>query len=121
MTLYVFTKDTPNTSTCTGTCEVVWMPLLTSGPPVAGTGVDASLLGTITRQDGTKQVTYNGRPLYRWFRDQKAGDTTGQGIGNTWFVISPKGANITAGSSPAGTPTPTPKAAPTTSGYGYNQ
>ena len=91
MTLYIFTKDTPNTSVCNGGCAAAWPPLLTSGAPNAGTGVTASMLGTTTRSDGTTQVTYNGMPLYYWAKDKAAGDTTGQGVQNVWFVISPSG------------------------------
>ena len=101
MTLYLYTKDTPNTSNCYDMCAVTWPPLYTNGAPVAGTGVDASLLGTTTRTDGTVQVTYKGSPLYYWSRDQKPGDTKGQWVGGTWFVISPKGETITAGKPPA--------------------
>ena len=112
MTLYLYTKDTPNTSNCYDICAVTWPPLYTNGAPVAGAGVDASLLGTTTRTDGTVQVTYKGWPLYYWFRDQKPGDTTGQWVGGTWFVISPKGETITAGKPPA-TATPAATTAPT--------
>jgi predicted lipoprotein with Yx(FWY)xxD motif len=52
-------------------------------------GVTASKLGTITRSDGTTQVTYNNMPLYFFFKDQKAGDTNGQGVGSVWYVATP--------------------------------
>ena len=94
MTLYLFTKDTPNTSTCYGKCATAWPPLLTTGKPVAGTGVDASKFGTTTRTDGTTQVTYNGWPLYYYVKDLAAGDVTGQNVGSVWFVISPAGDEI---------------------------
>jgi predicted lipoprotein with Yx(FWY)xxD motif/plastocyanin len=110
MTLYLYTKDTPNTSTCYDQCAVTWPPFYSNGAPVAGSGIDASLLGTTTRKDGTVQVTYKGWPLYYWFRDQKPGDTLGQWVGGTWFVISPKGEQITAGKPPA-TAAPAPTAA----------
>ena len=95
MSLYIFTKDTPNTSNCYGGCATAWPPLLTSGAPVAGTGVTASMLGTTTRKDGTTQVTYNGLPLYYWIKDKTAGDTTGQGVQNVWYVIDPSGKAVT--------------------------
>ncbi len=91
MTLYLFTKDTPNTSTCYGGCAAAWPPLLTTGAPSAGTGVTASLLGTTKRTDGTVQVTYNGWPLYYWAKDKVAGDTTGENVQGVWFVITPAG------------------------------
>ena len=91
MTLYLYTKDTPNTSTCEGKCLAAWPALLTSGNAVAGNGVDASKLGTTTRSDGTTQVTYNGWPLYYFAKDKQAGDTNGQGVGSVWYLVSPTG------------------------------
>ena len=91
MTLYLYTKDTPNTSSCYGGCATAWPPLLTVGTPVAGSGVTASMLGTTTRTDGTVQVTYNGWPLYYFAKDKVAGDTTGEGVGSVWYVITPAG------------------------------
>jgi predicted lipoprotein with Yx(FWY)xxD motif len=94
MTLYVFLKDTPNTSNCYNACAQNWPPLLVEGTPIAGEGVDASLLGVTQRQDGTTQVTYNGWPLYYFAGDGKPGDTNGQGVRDVWFVISPQGEKI---------------------------
>lgn len=94
MTLYIFLNDTPNTSNCYDACAQNWPPLLAEGTPVAGEGVDASLLGTTQRKDGTTQVTYNGWPLYYFVRDEKPGDTNGQGVRDVWFVISPQGEKI---------------------------
>ncbi len=91
MTLYLFTKDSPNTSSCYGKCASFWPPLLTSGAPVGASGLDASKFGTTTRTDGTMQVTYNGWPLYYFAKDKKAGDTNGQKVLGTWFVVSPSG------------------------------
>ena len=92
MTLYLYTKDTPNTSNCYGACATAWPPLLTTGAPVAGSGVTAGMLGTTKRTDGTTQVTYNGWPLYYWKNDKAPGDTTGENVQNVWFVITPAGA-----------------------------
>jgi predicted lipoprotein with Yx(FWY)xxD motif len=91
MTLYLYTKDTPNTSNCYGTCASYWPPLLTTGTPTAGTGVTPSMLGTTTRTDGTTQVTYNGWPLYYYASDKTAGDTTGENVQGVWYVITPDG------------------------------
>jgi predicted lipoprotein with Yx(FWY)xxD motif len=91
MTLYIFTKDTPSTSSCYAGCASYWPPLLTTGVPTAGMGVTASMLGTTTRTDGTTQVTYNGWPLYYYVSDKAAGDTTGENVQGTWFVITPAG------------------------------
>lgn len=91
MSLYMFTKDTPNTTVCYDKCEVQWPPLLTLGNPTLGEGVDASKLGTTTRKDGTVQVTFNGMPLYYYFKDKAAGDVTGQNVGTVWYVVAPDG------------------------------
>ena len=94
MTLYLYTKDTKNTSNCYDKCATNWPPLLTEGKPAAGTGADASLLGTTTRKDGKMQVTYNGWPLYYWVKDQKPGDATGQDVGGVWYVLNAKGEEV---------------------------
>lgn len=91
-TLYLFTPDTGGTSTCYGQCATAWPPLLTSGTPVAGSGVDASLLGTTTRTDGSVQVTYAGHPLYYFAKDSAPGQTNGEGVGGVWYAVSPAGA-----------------------------
>ncbi len=93
MTLYVFMQDTQKikASTCYGKCASFWPPLTTSGAAVAGSGLDASKLGMITRTDGSTQVTYNGWPLYYFAKDKKPGDTNGQKVQGSWFVVSPSG------------------------------
>jgi predicted lipoprotein with Yx(FWY)xxD motif len=91
MTLYIFTNDTPGTSTCYSTCATFWPPLLTNGMPVAGAGVTDSLLGTTTRTDGSVQVTYNGWPLYYFSKDKAVGDTMGEGVQSIWYVMNPDG------------------------------
>ncbi len=106
MTLYLFTKDTPNTSNCYEKCATAWPPLLTGGSPVAGEGVDASLLGTTTRTDGTVQVTYNGWPLYYYEKDKAPSDVIGQNVGDVWFVVAPSGEMI----GPAATEAPATEA-----------
>src|SRR5256886_9258106 len=97
LTLYLFVADTGTASTCYTSCANVWPPLLTDGTPQAGTGADASLLGTTTRTDGKVEVTYAGHPLYYFVQDKAPGDITGQGIngfGGLWWVVSPAGAAI---------------------------
>jgi predicted lipoprotein with Yx(FWY)xxD motif len=97
-TLYLWVADKAGPSTCYDACAQAWPPLLTNGAPAAGNGVDASKLGTTDRKDGTKQVTYNGNPLYYYFGDSAAGDTTGQGsdnFGAKWWAVAPSGAAIT--------------------------
>ncbi|MBI4733077.1 MAG: hypothetical protein HY781_13310 [Chloroflexi bacterium] len=95
MTLYLFTNDSPNTTTCYDQCATNWPPLLTTGAPAAGEGVDASKLGTLTRTDGAIQVTYNGWPLYYYAYDASPGDVVGQDVGGVWFVVSPAGDQVT--------------------------
>ena len=98
MSLYAFMQDTQDSgiSTCTDAdgCLVEWPALASQGAPVAGEGVDTTLLSTITRDDGLLQVTYNGWPLYLFVEDTAPGDTNGQGIdefGGLWFLVSPTG------------------------------
>lgn len=93
LSLYLFTKDTQNgeSSNCNDDCAVEWPPLITQGSPVAGEGVDSTLLGTITREDGSMQVTYNGWPLYHFDEDTTLGDTNGQGMEGVWFLVTPTG------------------------------
>jgi predicted lipoprotein with Yx(FWY)xxD motif len=96
-TLYLFEKDTGTKSTCAGACAAAWPPFTTSGKPKAGAGANASMLGTTMRSDGTREVTYNGHPLYYYAGDQAAGDTNGQGLdqfGAEWYVVSPAGHNV---------------------------
>ena len=94
-TVYLFVADKGTASTCYTSCATIWPPVLTTGAPQAGTGAQASLLGTTTRTDGKVEVTYAGHPLYYFIQDKKAGDTTGQGVngfGGLWWVLSPSGA-----------------------------
>ena len=97
-TVYLFAADSGTKSTCNSSaCVQYWPPVLTTGAPQAGTRVNASLLGTTTRPDGTTEVTYAGHPLYYFISDNKAGDVTGQGIngfGGPWYVVSPSGTRI---------------------------
>lgn len=90
MTLYTFTNDTPNTSNCTGQCITNWPALLVAEgqEPTAGPGATGAL-GVFVRDDGKRQVTYKGQPLYYWQGDKKPGDTTGDGVGNVWKIALP--------------------------------
>lgn len=93
-TLYVFSKDEPDTSTCVDDCAENWPPLEAPDELVAGEGTDEELLGTITRDDGTSQVTYASMPLYLYAGDAAPGETNGQGVGDVWYVVGPDGAAI---------------------------
>lgn len=91
MTLYMLTTDPAGASKCTGGCANNWPPLTLTGQLSAGTGVNASLLGTTVRADGSTQVTYNGHPLYYYRGDSAPGDQNGEGAGGVWFVVSASG------------------------------
>jgi predicted lipoprotein with Yx(FWY)xxD motif len=95
MTLYMFMPDENGEPTCYDDCAATWPPLEAEGDPIAGDGVDRSLLGTVERTDGAAQVTYNDMPLYYFAPDEAAGDTNGQGVGDVWWVVSPSGDPIT--------------------------
>lgn len=90
-TLYVFLKDDADVSTCSDACAETWPPLTVEGDPEAGDDVDAELIGTIERDDGSTQLTYDRRPLYLYSGDEAPGDTNGQGVGDNWFVVDPEG------------------------------
>jgi predicted lipoprotein with Yx(FWY)xxD motif len=88
-TLYLFTPDSKGESTCYDQCEANWPPL--TGEISAGNGIDAALIGSTTRTDGSEQVTFNGWPVYYFAGDGAPGDANGQGINDVWFVVSPEG------------------------------
>jgi predicted lipoprotein with Yx(FWY)xxD motif len=100
--LYLWVADSNGQSSCSGACATVWPPVIASTTPTAATGVNASDLATITRSDGTKQVTYKGHPLYYFAADSHSGMTKGQGsnsFGAKWWLVAPSGSAITSGSS----------------------
>ena len=81
MTLYTFDRDAGGKSACNGPCATNW-------PPLAATG-DAKASGDwtiVTRDDGSKQYAYKGKPLYTWSKDAKPGDKTGDGMNNVWHT-----------------------------------
>jgi predicted lipoprotein with Yx(FWY)xxD motif len=89
-------KNNPAKATCDGDCAKVWPPALTNDGKPKLKGVDAKLVGTVTRSDGTKQLTVKGWPLYRYIGDVKPGSWKGQNVAGKWFVIKPDGAkNLT--------------------------
>lgn len=94
MTLYRFDRDSadPPTSNCDGECTVEWLPVLADAEDVVVAGFDRSVVGSIVRVDGDSQVTVGGWPLYRYAKDSKPGDTTGNGVGDVWFAVGPEGA-----------------------------
>lgn len=108
MTLYRFDADTnnPPASNCNGVCATYWPPVMAGASAPQVQGVNASLLGTVTRSDGSKQVTLGGWPLYTYVGDKAPGDTKGQGLnlsGGKWWAVTPTGQKAgSAGSGGAG-------------------
>ncbi|WP_230532715.1 COG4315 family predicted lipoprotein [Microvirga roseola] len=84
MTLYTFDRDAAGKSNCNGPCAQNWPPLMASANASA-----SSDWSVITRDDGSKQWAYKGKPLYTWVKDMKAGDATGDGVNNVWRVAAP--------------------------------
>ncbi|WP_165972147.1 plastocyanin/azurin family copper-binding protein [Paenibacillus piri] len=91
MALYLYTKDSANLSVCKGNCEVNWPIFYTEHLPVMGQ-LKSTDFATITREDGTKQTTYQGWPLYYYVKDTKPGEVKGQDVGKVWYVIDPTAA-----------------------------
>jgi predicted lipoprotein with Yx(FWY)xxD motif len=92
--LYRFDKDTAKpqpASACAGDCAKVWLPALTNDGKPRLTGVNPELVGTVTRADGTRQLTVAGWSLYRYVGDKKPGTWRGQNVNGAWFVIKPSG------------------------------
>jgi len=92
--LYGFTADSARASRCYGACARAWPPLLVKTAAKALRGVDRTKLGTVTRRNGTRQVTYGGHPLYYYVGDTKAGQILCQNVreyGGLWLVVAPSG------------------------------
>jgi len=90
MTLYMFSPDPLNNSVCYDKCAEAWPPLIVDSADklTVADGIPGDF-ATFARKDGKLQVTYNGLPLYYWFKDAKAGDTTGNRVGRVWWVVPP--------------------------------
>jgi predicted lipoprotein with Yx(FWY)xxD motif len=94
--LYAFTKDRGR-SACTGACARAWPPYVVKTQPTAGTGITASLLDTILRGNGSRQVTYAGKPLYYYVGDRERLQVLCQNVrefGGLWLVVRPTGATV---------------------------
>ena len=123
--VYLWSKDGDGMSACTGACTGAWPPVTTTGQVTASGGAKSSDLGTITRPDGTKQVTYDGHPLYFFSGDSGPGMASGQGndgFGAKWWLVSPSGSDVTSAvtaftKSGSGT-SPAPAATPASSSAG---
>jgi predicted lipoprotein with Yx(FWY)xxD motif len=97
--VYLWAKDTGDMSNCNGACAGAWPPVTTTATATAAGGAKASDIGTITRSDGTKQVTYDGHPLYYFSGDSGPGTASGQGsdgFGAKWWLVAPTGSDVTA-------------------------
>jgi len=89
MTLYLFKKDSAGKSACAaGGCLEKW-PVFFAEKIEPAAGIDVAAIGVITREDGLKQTTYKGLPLYYFFKDKDVNDVNGQGVNNVWFVVAP--------------------------------
>ena len=92
--LYAFTRDPRHRSVCTGACAKAWPPYTVKGGLRAAAGVKRGLIGTIRRANGTRQVTYAGRPLYYYVGDRKSSQVLCQNVrefGGLWLVVRPNG------------------------------
>ncbi|MEU0894517.1 SCO0930 family lipoprotein [Streptomyces massasporeus] len=98
LTLYRFDQDSeePPKSNCDGDCAKTWPPV-PADDAEAGEGIDKALLGSVTRADGTKQLTVGGWPAYRFAKDVNAGDVKGQGVGGKWYALAPDGKKAQGG------------------------
>jgi predicted lipoprotein with Yx(FWY)xxD motif len=96
-TLYLFEKDAHGRSACSGVCATYWPPFLTNGKSLAGKGAKPSLLGSLRRADGSRQVSYAGHPLYFFSGDTMRGQTNGEGLqdfGAGWYALTHSGTKI---------------------------
>lgn len=93
--LYAFTRDPRGgRSTCYGACATAWPPYVVKSRASAGAGIDGALIGTVRRRDGSRQVTYAGRPLYYYVGDRQPGQVLCQNVsefGGLWLVVRPSG------------------------------
>jgi predicted lipoprotein with Yx(FWY)xxD motif len=95
--LYVFTRDRPGRSTCSGACARAWPPYILRGTVRAGSGAKNSLISTTRRADGTRQVVYAGHPLYYYVGDRKAGQILCQNVrefGGLWLIVRGNGSPV---------------------------
>jgi predicted lipoprotein with Yx(FWY)xxD motif len=91
--IYAFERDANGRSVCYGECAKAWPPVYTAGHPVAGAGVKPGLLGTLERRDGSRQVTYAGKPLY-FYAHEGPGQVLCHNVnlnGGYWWVLAPSG------------------------------
>lgn len=95
--LYAFTRDTHGRSACSGACAKAWPPYIVTGKLIGRAGIAAGRLATVRRSDGSRQVTYAGRPLYYYVGDRKPRQILCQNVsefGGLWLVVRPNGTVI---------------------------
>jgi predicted lipoprotein with Yx(FWY)xxD motif len=118
--VYLWVKDSMNKSACSGACAGAWPPVTANGTVTASGSAKASDLGSITRSDGSKQVTYDGHPLYYYVGDSSPGQTSGQGsdgFGAKWWLVAPSGTAITGSSTPSTSTSPAPSKSSSTGSW----
>ena len=84
-TLYTFKNDTDGKSNCSDACASTWPPLTVTAAPVKPDGVPGDF-SLVNRNDGQKQLAFNGQPLYRYAADKAPADAKGEGVGGVWFA-----------------------------------
>lgn len=93
-TVYAFSRDPDGQPTCYDACAATWLPVLATGDPAGGIGIDVAAARTVARRDGGQQVTYRGHPLYHYAGDATDRDANGQGLdlfGGEWHVLTKDG------------------------------
>ena len=103
--LYLFEADKKNASQCYDACAQAWPPVTAEESLQAREGIVREKLGTIEREDGSKQVSYAGHPLYRFVKDREPGETKGQdieGFGAEWYLVTPQGEKVEGGGQETG-------------------
>jgi predicted lipoprotein with Yx(FWY)xxD motif len=119
--IYLWEKDSMNSSACSGGCASAWPPVTATGALTASGSVNKADLSTFTRSDGTKQVAYDGHPLYYFEGDSGPGTDTGQGsdaFGAKWWLVDPAGTAITTAVTVSGA-APSAAASSKAAGGGY--
>jgi predicted lipoprotein with Yx(FWY)xxD motif len=114
-TLYLFEKDRSGMSACTSACAQYWPALTSRATPRAGSGVHQSMLRVIRQQNGVRQVTYAGHPLYTFAGDKSAGQTSGEGLTNfgaAWYALAASGRKVEKSQSSS-------SSSSSSSGYGW--
>jgi predicted lipoprotein with Yx(FWY)xxD motif len=120
--IYMWTKDSMNASACSGACASAWPPVTATGALTAAGGVNKADLSTFARSDGTKQVAYDGHPLYYFVGDSKPGEISGQGsdgFGAKWWLVNTAGTAITTSVTVSSGATSSAPASPASGGGGY--